>query len=145
MPYTKEIGTKNFYNYYKEYSIKKNREYVDYKTYSTILKEFNLALRDKLVYNSEHVTLPYRLGKLYIHKFENNYSEENQKSWSIDFKKTKELGHIVYYGSKYGYRWKWDKKTCIVKGKRYYTFKACRTSSRLIADAIKNKQLDYYH
>ena len=82
---------------------------------------------------------------LKVDKFENNYSEDNKKSWSIDFKRTKELGHVVYYGSKYGYKWKWDKKTCIVKGKRYYTFKACRTSSRLIADAIKNKQLDYYH
>lgn len=145
MPYTKEIGNRDFYNYYKEISIKKGRDFLDYKTYTKILREFNLMLRDKLVYNSEHVTLPYRLGKLYIHKFENNYSEDNKKNWSIDFKKTKELGMTVYYGAKYGYRWKWDKRICIVKGKKYFTFKACRTSSRLIADAIKNKHLDYYH
>lgn len=145
MPYTKETGLKDFYNFYKENSIKKGKSYVDYKTYTTIIREFNLEFRNKIIYNSERIKLPYRLGELFVHKFENNYSEENKKNWSIDFKKTKELGKTIYHGAKYGYRWKWNKKTCIVRGKKYFTFKPCRTSSRLIADAIKNKNLDYYH
>ncbi len=145
MPYTKDISIKNFYEFYEENCKKKNKNCVDYKTYTAIIRDFNLMLRDRIVYNSEHITLPYRLGKLYIHKFENNYSEENKKNWSVDFKRTKELGHVVYHGAKYGYRWKWNKKTCVVKGKKYFNFKPCRTSSRLIADAIINKQLDYYH
>lgn len=145
MGYTKEIGLKDFYDFYEETSIKRKKSYVDRRTYGIILKEFNLEIRNRIVYKSERITLPYKLGDLYIRKFENTYTEDNKKNWAIDFKKTKELGHVVYYGAKYGYRWRWEKRKCIVRGKSYFRFKPCRTSSRLIADAIKNKHLDFYN
>ena len=145
MGYTKEIGLKDFYDLYEQVCTKRNKHCVDRRTYGIILKEFNLEIRNRIIYKSERITLPYKLGDLYIRKFENTYTEDNKKNWAIDFKKTKELGHVVYHGAKYGYRWRWEKRKCIVRGKSYFRFKPCRTSSRMIADAIKNKHLDYYN
>lgn len=145
MGYSKtQVGQKDFYNYYKEVSEKKNREYVDYKLYSKIIKDANLLIRDKLVYSSERFYLPYRLGQIYIHKYENIYNPDNIVNWKVDWKATKEAGHKIYFESKYGYKWKWDKKGACVKGRRFYIFKPCRKASRLVPDAIKNKNIDYY-
>lgn len=145
MGYTKDISLRDFYKYYKENCIKKKLTYETYSNYSKLLKEMNIIIRNKVIYNSETVTLPFRLGNLYVKKFEVSYNPDNQKSWLIDFKKSKEEGRTVYFGSKYGYKWQWNKRNCIVKGKRYYNFKPCRTASRLIADAVNNKKLDFYN
>jgi NADPH:quinone reductase-like Zn-dependent oxidoreductase len=84
------------------------------------------------------------LGTLGVYKFKVAYNPENTKNWKVDFKATKEAGHVVYYGSTYGYMWKWSKKHAKFKGKKWYNFKPCRTASRLIADAVNNKELDFY-
>lgn len=143
MGYTKEIGINDFYNYYVESCKENNVNIVDYKTYSNILKDCNLIIRDKIINHSEKVVLPYRNGTLSIIKFENKYNPEKQYKWKIDFKKSKELGFKVYYGSQYGYRWKWDKSIAITAGKWAYHFKPVRQASRMIAEAIRNKQ-EYY-
>ena len=145
MAYTKDISLRDFYKYYSENCTKKGIKVKSYTEYSKLLKDFNLRVRDKLLYNSETFTLPFRLGSLYIKKFENSYDIDTKYKWKIDFKSTKEQGKTIYYGSPYGYRWIWDKKNCRVKGKKFYQFKPCRTASRLIADAIKNKKLDFYN
>jgi hypothetical protein len=127
-----------------EIAVKRNRPYLPYKKYKAILRDANHLMRDKIVYGAETAQLPYRLGDLYIRKFENQYNEDNKKNWAINFKATLEAGHTIYYGAEYGYRWKWNKKNAVVKGKKWYTFKPCRTASRVIADAIINKGLDFY-
>lgn len=144
MPRSVEIGNRDFYEFYKQNSINKEKEFVDYSTYTKILKDFNLLLRDEIIYKAEKVRLPYRMGYLYVRKFEHIYHEKNKRLWNIDFKATKEQGKTIYHGNKYGYGWRWHKKACIVKGKKYYRFRACRKANRLIADAVKNKQLDFY-
>lgn len=144
MPYSKGVGNRDFYNFYKENAIKKKRTYVDYQTYSKVLKAFNKKIRDKILYDAEIVTLPYRLGDLYIRKLERIHDETNHRWWNINFKETKLQGKTIYHEDKYGYKWQWNKKRCIVKGQKWHLFRACRTANRLIADAIKNKNLDYF-
>jgi hypothetical protein len=144
MPFTKEVGNRDFYNYYKEVSIRKNKPYVDYGTYIKIIRDFNLLLREAVIYKAEKIVLPYKLGTLFVRKFEHNYHEKNKRLWNIDFKATKEQGITIYHGDQYGYGWKWNKIDARVKNQRYYRFRACRKANRLIADAIKNKNLDYY-
>lgn len=141
----KSIGQLDLYNYYKESCIKKNREYVDYNTYSNIIKDANVLIREAILYKGERIQLPYKLGELFVHKYENVFNPENKKAWKVDWKKTKEVGKIVYFESKYGYKWKWDKRKAIVKGKKFYVFKACRQASRGVQDAINNKHLDFFH
>lgn len=144
MAYTKDIGLKDFYNYYKETAIRKNRIYVDYKTFTNIIKDFNTEIKNKIVYEAERIDLPYKLGKLSVKKFTNTYTETNKKNWRVNYKASKEKGYIVYHASEYGYRWKWNKFYCKVSSRKWYSFKPCRTASRAIADAIKNKNIDYY-
>lgn len=139
------IAQIDFYNYYKESSIKKGKEYVDYKTYSNIIKDANLLIRDAILYKAEKVQLPYRLGDLFVKKYENKYNLDKIANWKVDWKKTKELGYKVYFDSKYGYKWKWDKTKACFKGRKLYTFKPCRKASRLVSDAINNKHLDFYN
>lgn len=138
--YTKEKGIRDIYEHYKNKCIKLNCEIVDYKLFTTILKEFNLLLRDRILTN-DNIKLPYNLGSLGITKFEVNYNPEKQYKWKVDFKKSKELGYKVYYGSEYGYRWKWTKGRLI--GKRYYHFKPCRAASRSITIKL-NEGIDYF-
>lgn len=137
-------GLKEGYKFYVQECISKNVDYQDYKTYSTIIKEANILIRDKIVLDAETLELPYRLGKLSIIKFENSFDPEKQYKWKVDYKKSKEAGHIVYYGEPYGYRWKWHKNPCRVVGKMYYHFKPVRTASRMIAQAILINKIDYY-
>ncbi len=137
-------GLKEAYKFYVQECINKKVDYQDYKTYSTIIKEANLLIRDKIVLEAETLELPYRLGKISIVKFENTYNPDKQYKWKVDYKKSKEVGYIVYYGEPYGYRWKWSKVDCRVVGKMYYHFKPNRTASRLIAKAILVNGVDYY-
>ena len=99
---------------------------------------------DRLVYKAERVKLPYRLGEIYVKKFEHNYHEKNKRLWNIDFKATKEQGKTVYHADTHGYKFKWVKKGAKVVGIRYHTFRASRKANRMIADAVKNKHLDFF-
>lgn len=145
MPYTKNISLRDFYQFYKDNCIKKGLAFKFYPEYSKLLKDFNKRVRHKIIYEGGKVQLPYRLGELYVKKFDVYYDIENQKGWKVNFKASKEANMIIYYGSPYGYKWQWNKKKCIVKGKKYYNFKPCRAASRMIADAVNNKKLDFYN
>ena len=133
----KQLGIQDFYKFYKEQSELKKRKAVDYDLYSKIIKEVNLRIKD-LILQNETVKLPYCLGDLKIVKFENKFNIEKQYKWKVDFKKTKELGYKVYYGSKYGYRWKWDRINAKVEGQYLYHFKPVRDASRAITVALNN-------
>jgi hypothetical protein len=132
----KQIGIREFYKHYCETT----KDTIDYQLYTKILKDFLMMLRNRVLSN-ESVKLPYKAGHLSIVKFEVKYDPDKQYKWKIDFKKTKELGYKVYYGSEYGYRWKWFKGR--IAGKNYYCFKPCRGASRSITKML-NSGIDYY-
>lgn len=140
--YTKEKGINDFYNYYTIKGEQKNLKNHDRKLYTSIIKDCNLLIRDKILEN-ETIELPYTLGEISIVKFENKFDPIKQYKWKVDFKKSKELGYKVYYGSQYGYRWVWSKTNAKVKGKYYYHFKPVRMASRLIKQQITNG-VDYF-
>ena len=142
MAYTTEKGLRDYYNYYVENCKKHNSKYQSYKVFAKIVREANLMIRDKVLTN-ESFKLPYLLGSIKIIKFENRYDPEKQYKWKVDYIKSKELGHIVYFGEQFGYRWKWYKSKALVAGKNYYHFKPVRLASRLINKAIKSG-IDYY-
>lgn len=139
------IGQKDFYDYYVELCDKKGITPRSYKEYSSILKDANLLIRDSILFKGEKVNLSYRLGELFVHKYENKFDIDKIANWKVNWKKTKELGTKVYFESKYGYKWKWNKKGATFKGKKFYTFQACRKASRLVSIAINEKNLDFYN
>ena len=145
MPFTtKQVGNKDFYDYYVERAVLKKRPYVERKVFGNVLQDFNKLLLDKIIFNAEKVKLPYRLGTIYVRKFRHNYHECNKRLWNIDFKATKEQGVTVYHADEFGYGFKWVKKGAKVSGIRYHRFRASRKANRLIAHAIKNKHLDFF-
>lgn len=145
MPYSKELGLMDMYKFYKSKMIKKNLEYKDYKTFSKVIKTFNSKFKDKVVYDVEKIKLPRKLGEIYISKYENTFDMNDKNKRLVNYYETKKAGYVIYHEDQYGYKWKWDKKHCIVIGKKYYQFKPCRSASRSIANAIKNKKIDYYN
>lgn len=145
MGYTNEISLRQFYEKYVEIAKRKNREYLPYNKYAKLLRLINEKCRERIVYRSEIIDLPYSLGELFIKKFENSFNLEKQYRWAVDYKHYKDTGEIKYFGSRYGYRWKWAKNKCKTKGKKWYRFTPCRRAKRMVADAIKNKGQDYYN
>ena len=141
-----EIGINDFYkDYIREAESKERTTIVDFKTYSSVLKDFHKILVNKIVTENECYKMPFKLGLLGIMKFDQNFDEEKKHRWAVDWKKSKELGQIIYFENTDRYKWRWDKSSVKLKGKKYYQFKASRNNTRLIAQTKKsNPKLDYY-
>jgi len=141
-----DIGIGDFYEEYKREGEVKKRNIVNYSIYSNILKDFNKELSKRIVYNCQTYHLPYKLGLLGVIKFEQSFSEDNKHKWAVNWKKSKEIGQIVYFENSERYKWKWDKHQTL-KGKRYYQFKANQPNSRLIKKALTDNPfvLPYKH
>lgn len=99
----------------------------------------------KIVYENASYKIPYKLGLLGIIKFHQKFNDDNKHRWAVDWKKSKEIGQIVYFENSDRYKWRWDKSYTRFKGKKYYAFKATKLNNRLIKKAKKeNPHLDYY-
>lgn len=141
-----DIGIKDFYKEYQEEGLRKERTtLVEYPTYSQVLLSFHKLLVTKLVNENECYKLPYKLGLLGIIKFDQEFDVDRRNKWAVDWKKSKELGQIVYFENTERYKWRWDKTGMKLKGKKYYNFKASRDNNRLLAKIKKaNPRIDYY-
>ncbi len=144
MAFTKEIGLKDFYLRYKAREEKMGRKPHPYKLFASVVKDGNSIIRDKIINNAETIVLPYLEGRLFIRKFEKFYNETNKHTWPVNYLETKKQGFVVYHGDKYGYKWYWEKKSCRIKGKKYFKFIPCRKAKRLIADAVLRRNIDYF-
>lgn len=139
-----QLGTKDMYLFYCKKEKAKNRKPKHESIYRAIINDANKLIRDSIVLYNEVIKLPYQIGELGVIKYKTNFNPDRKNLWKVDYKKSKEVGFIVYYDQDNRYKWKWGKKNCFVRGKRWYKFVPCRTASRLIAKALKeNNKLDY--
>ena len=136
------LAIRDMYKYYKSLKSSK-KDIIDYKLFTKIIKRCNKELIDQIVFNSEIVTLPYRLGVMQISKSERSYTSIRKNKWAIDFKRSKEEGFKVFFDQKYIYRWAWKKHYAIVKNKTGYKFIASRASKRAVPEALEQGR-DYY-
>lgn len=140
-----DVGIKQFYNEYKRYAELKNLQTISYDTYSKILFDFNKSVAAKIASECITYKIPYKLGLLGVIKFHQSFSQDNKHRFAVDWKKSKELGFIVYHENSERYMWRWDKSYTRFKGKKYYAFKATKQNKLLITQAIrKNPKLDFY-
>jgi hypothetical protein len=135
---------KDAYKIYKKEVIKELQ--VDKKTYTKIIKLANKIIIDKLLYESESVKLPFKLGTLRIKKNKINYSTNRL---SVDWKTTLETGykvlHLNEHRNGYRYRFYWNKKGANIKNITCYSFTPSRSSKRLLAKILKYKpEIDYF-
>ncbi len=137
------LAIRDMYKYYVALKKDSKEKPVDYKTFSKITKECNKELINQVVNNSEAITLPYRLGILQVSKFERTFLESKKNKWTIDYKRSREEGVLIYHDTPFIYKWKWKKHNAVVKNKTGYKFKANRACKRLITVALKNK-VDYF-
>lgn len=137
---------------------------IDITTFRRVIKAFNKAVTESIVYNSDEFRLPFRLGYLRIRKHKTKIKiDPNGKlmvshlkpDWAATKKlwqeneEAKENKKIVYHTNKhtsgYYYKWYWDKRTCNITNSSVYSIIMTRDNSRLIAKALKeNENLDYY-
>lgn len=78
-----------------------NIKKVDYKTYSSVIREFNNKLADTLILDAREFVLPYRLGKLRIKKYKQEIKidkngEIDKKNMPVNWKKTNDLWRKLY-------------------------------------------------
>lgn len=137
----KSYTIKDFYKRYIE-------EYptgIDYKLYKTILSDYYNIIKDELLYSSEELKMPLKLGTVRITKYKpKTYST---KSLSVDYKLSKELGYKVYHlnlhSDGYKYRLYWHKEIACNFSIYRYSLNFVRACKRELARIIKNKLTDY--
>lgn len=140
-----DVGIKDFYTEYKREAKVKNRKTLLYSTYSQILTDFNKTISNRIVFQCETYKIPNKLGLLGVIKFHQNFDQSNKHRFAVDWKKSKELGFIVYHEDSKRYMWRWDKSHTRFKGKKYYAFRATKQNKLLITQAIRsNPKLDFY-
>lgn len=137
-----EVGNILLYRFYRK--INKGKEPVDIAQFRAIITDLNQKIIDRIVLESEEFKMPYRLGKIRIKKLDLPLGKMPQNKWPVDYKKSKELGFIVYHDDKDIFRWKWDKRRAIVTNVNFFSFKPSRHNKRYIAKAIKVLNKDYF-
>ena len=120
--------------------------HIDYKTYRSVIEEFNKKTVADILYDNGEFKLPYRLGSVRIQKRKMKFDTSRLK---VDWKATREAGHRVFHMNdhrdNYGYRWYWKKKNVIVQNKTLYSFIASRANKRELARLLKTeKNIDYF-
>tara|TARA_R100000541_G_scaffold56072_2_gene65294 strand:- start:172 stop:642 length:471 start_codon:yes stop_codon:yes gene_type:complete len=120
--------------------------HIDYKTYRSVIEEFNKKTIEDILLNTGEFKVPHRLGEIRIQKRKMKFDPTKMK---IDWKATREAGHKVYHlndhRDNYRYRWYWRKKNVIVQNKTLYSFIASRANKRELARLLKtDKSIDYF-
>jgi len=133
------LAIRDVYKYYLSLNEKTPKdELVDYKLFAKITKECNKEFINQVVFNSEIITLPYRLGTLQVFKHERSFSLDRKNKWNVDYEKSKKEGVLLYHEDPFVYKWKWKKHNAIVKNKTGYKFRANRGANRVITIALDN-------
>ena len=117
---------------------KKWKNKLEYKEYSNIIDDF-LDEVMKLIIEERYIfKLPFRLGFISVRK-----APINKKKLRVDFKKTKEVGKVVYHlnmhsDNNYFYIY-WDKYNSYSNftNMSYYKFSPVRAVSRYMAAFIR--------
>lgn len=131
-----ELSTKHFYEFYKEKYKDKVKYKVDNKLFAKILNLYNKKLAKRIL-SGEAITLPYRLSVLRIKKCKMNYNNVKYDYHTYNTTGMK-VPHLNEHSKDYYVRWYWRKSTCIVKGKRFYSFRPSRENARALAKIIKS-------
>lgn len=153
-----DYNLKEIFQYYR--NTRENT--VDYKTFSHILKLFNVKLLQH-AFNADYLILPSKIGDIYVKKYKPSYKfKENGeidtygKPGLIDFKATKdlwekhpELAHkqwLVYDNHHSdGYKLKIYWRRGAIKNILLYNFRPARVFKRGLAKFTRNNpNRDYY-
>ena len=99
-------GLPEIYRYYKNKFSKRERDstaFIDYKTFSSIIKDFNKELSKLIIEEGAEFKMPVRLGFARIRKYKkriklNPDGTIDKSSMNVDWKETNELWKQEYPG-----------------------------------------------
>lgn len=171
----KKNGIREIYKFYLNRFTKQEIQsglVVDYKTFSEIIREFNLELSRILIDEGTEFKLPARLGFFRIKKYKkkiklNEDGSIDKSKMSVDWKATKELWKreypgidkdslkqikgkpLVYHLNEHtdGYKFflYWNKKGSNAVNRSVYSFIFTNVNHRWLAHTLKtNHEVQYY-
>lgn len=137
--------SEDFYKSYVDYTYGNEACSVSRSVFLSIIRDYFKHIASKVIEQSKEVTLPARLGSLYVIK-----RKPKKISWNnmnVDFDATKEVGKAVFHlnehSNGYSFRFHWKKSDIIVKNKHMYELIMTRANKRMLAYMIKEKRQDY--
>lgn len=142
--FSKCKGVREAYKAYKDELKSQGLKPTDYKTYAKLIKDCNKSIVKYILESGDDFKFPFGLGSLRIRKRVRTYNEKNRNKWPVDYKKTKELGFIVYFTTDFKYKWNWRKRGASFVNKAIYVFIPCRKAKRNISKSINKDKKDYY-
>jgi hypothetical protein len=158
--YTADKGLRDAYKFYLERFVEqapltkfsdpsqrtRPMAYKDFKRNAHMLLE---KLMDKILVNSETLTLPYNLGLIRVikKKMPIGVAATLQNTLKINWGHYQKTGKIIrhlnenrdYY--RYGFYWLCKRGP---RGKNLYKFQASRTNKRRLAQLLKTTNIDYF-
>lgn len=141
-PYTLQDMYKVYVKEYPEGSL----YFITYREYRDITTMYLKHLVSQMLYKSQTVTLPFRLGTLSVVKSKPNY--KSLKNMAVDWFTSKKLSKKVKefneHSNGFVYRFHWDRSHCILDNKTTYMFKPARANKREVARLVKSRENDYF-
>jgi hypothetical protein len=161
---TADIGTADFYKYYKENNFKNkdSKYYIDRTTYVKFMKLFFDGIIEKMIYENFEFKTPCKLGRFRIHKYKVKYkfNEEGKQIANIpvDWNKTLELWknkpeakeknvlirHLNKHSNGYVYKYYYMKNTSTVTNRYMWWFKPTRTNKIKLKEAINKGTINFF-
>jgi len=112
-------STGDFYRLYKKDTPKE--EQVEFKKYKAFIKDFFIAVGDKIIKERWSFYFPYKLGFLTI----KSHTRKN-RSQPINWKSTNDLGRLIYHTNLHSFkrifRFKWNKSRLRFRNRKFYRF-----------------------
>jgi hypothetical protein len=137
----RSASKQNYRKFRKEYRDIK----VSYTDWANIIYSYNEAFRTHLLETGEKAKLPAGLGifaikkKKRVTKCTDGYGKVHI-TLPVDWKKTREKGKLIYnfnyHTDGYYFGWAWFIDTATFKHARVWSFKAARSTARLLAHYI---------
>ena len=133
---------------YKDFCSRHPQFKMSYIEWKKIIYDFNELFRNYILETGEKARLPFGFGEFSITKKKRQryftLPDGREKiNYSVDWKKTKEKGKIIYnfnyHTEGFFFGWKWFRdQSSRIKYKKFWYFKPCRVTSRMLAHYIKS-------
>lgn len=129
---------------------------IDYKTFSTVAREFHKEISEKVLRGYEfrpaenlgvfHIIKDIRRGKTINWGESNKRKAEIIASGRIPYDKEKApdgIYYLIYFEDNEYFKWKWfkEKPTQFIRNVKFYLFKPCTYNRRTISKVIKADNL----
>jgi hypothetical protein len=168
-------GLPEIYAFYKKKFTKREREssaFIDYKKFSSVIKDFNQELARLIIEEAIEFKMPLRLGYMRIRKYKkkpqlNPDGTIDKKNMSINWKATKDywakeypglnsqqlkeiphkllIYHLNEHTDGYGFMLYWNKKGSNADNRSVYSMVFTFSNNRHMARVLKGeKKIDYY-